>query len=723
MLCSKPTFRRVIQEERKEMSNKRWMLISGLVLLAALALVGCGGGEAEVITVIVEGAEGETIVETVIIEAGGAPEGPLMADEGLIDCLPLPEGATGYDAGTSLAAPMAPAVEVTAEDIYGELTLDPPEQGGDVLRIGTFSDVTDMNFFSANGPNNTVYNSYMLPPAPGMFGVRGLDFAIIPDLAAMDGVPTPEDDGNGGWFAEITLRDDVTWSDGEPFTADDIVFTGMLVLDTGFISGNFAQWYDANFITSIEAVDDYTVRYNFSIRPGLGRWDNGMAQAPILAEHFWAPLVEAAGVLAPIEALDEDPAEEDLIAAQSEAWALLYAIDVTGEPTMGSFLLESREPGAFIQWVVNPDWYGADESFTALTPEGEEVTWEVGPFVDTVLYTIYADQNAAILAMQNDEIDFMLHPLGLQRGFQDQIEADPNLQIIFNNTNGYRYMAFNTRRRPMNDCSFRQAMTALIDKEYVANTVLAGVAFPMNTVVPVGNVAYHNPDVPRIGYGLTRAERITLAVEILENAGYTWDSGEAPYYDLENDQAVATGRLVLPDGTPVPDLELWAPNAGYDPLRATFGIHIESWLQEVGVPVTAHLAGFNILIPRGFTTHDFDFYILGWSAAIFPNSLSDTFTTAQAVPDGNNNSGYSNPDYDALAATITTCITYEECRDVAYELQNYLAIEVPYCVLFDTGIMEPYRPAALELPFYETLSGWQYLAGQTELLGTSARLR
>jgi peptide/nickel transport system substrate-binding protein len=43
----------------------------------------------------------------------------------------------------------------------------------------------------------------------------------------------------------------------------------------------------------------------------------------------------------------------------------------------------------------------------------------------------------------------------------------------------------------------------------------------------------------------------------------------------------------MPNGQPVPPLNMPAPSAGYDPLRSTFAIWIETWLNEFGIPLNA----------------------------------------------------------------------------------------------------------------------------------------
>jgi len=197
----------------------------------------------------------------------------------------------------------------------------------------------------------------------------------------------------------------------------------------------------------------------------------------------------------------------------------------------------------------------------------------------------------------------------------------------------------------------------------------------------------------------------------LEAAGYSWEGGAKPTWDADNRQVTPAGHLLLPDGTPVPQLELLAPSPGYDPLRSTFAIWIESWLNEVGIPAKANLAGFNVILQRVFSDQDFDMYILGYSLSIFPAYMRDFWHSEQAVKDGNNAGGYSNPKFDKLSDALLTCDTDKSCKEASDQLQILVSTELPMVVLFDTGIIETYRSAALEYPYTNTLSGLQYLNG------------
>ena len=711
-------------------SNKKLMLVFGVLIIASMILAACGGQtvvETIIVTEVVEIAGTPQVIEKVITatpppatEEPPSMDGPFLAEEGLIPCNPIPEVA--FNSGSAQMASLTSPIQVAqvAQSQPAKLTLAPAQQADDVYKVGVFSDVTTMNYWAGNGPDNTVWNSYMYSYRLVMYDLSGKYFTFVPSVATVTTPPPLTEEGDF-WVTEIPMRDDITWSDGEPFTAEDVAWTANAVLGLNLIGGNWQQWYDANFLDHLEAVDDYTVKYFYHTKPGLGRHEYGTLQAPILAEHYWAPFVEEA--MAPINELAADASEEDVITASAAAHDILFAVVPDGEPLAGTHLFERWEPGAFIENSANADYFqsgltieqwpnGAyldSEGTEVGTPEGEvETTIEVGPNTGAAIFTVYGSQDAVILALKNGEVDFVLNPLGLQRGLAEQIRSDPNLTVIENSVNGFRYLSFNNRRRPMNDCAFRQAVTVLIDKEFVTQTILQGVAFPFYSFVAEGNTAWYNPDVSKLGQGLTREERTNLAVAILEQAGYTWESGETPYWDPDNRQVVSAGHLIMPNGTPVPALTMPAPSPGYDPLRSTFAIWIETWLNEFGVPLEANLAGFNVIVPIIFTEQDFDMYILGWSLDIFPTSLFDFFSEEQAAQDGNNAGGYINPEFEASAGALLTCETLEECREEAFKAQAILSEELPYVVLFDTGIIEAYRSASIEFPYTEALSGLQY---------------
>lgn len=710
-------------------ARKNVLVVLSFLLVASMVLSACQPTTVEVVKTVVVTEEvireGTPQVIEKVITATPEPAAPeettgFLPADSMVACNPLPELAfSGSGPTVANAAAQVAAAQSAAAKVFGAPMPSAQQQGGVVYRVGVFEDVTTLNHWAANGPDNTVWNSYMLPQRLTMYGLTDKYFTFTPQAAAE--MPPPLAQEGDKWVVQIRMREDITWSDGTPFTAEDVAFTGNTVLKIGLIGGNWGQWYDGNFLESIEAVEPYVVKYIYHTKPGLARHEWGTLQAPILSKAYWEPIVAAA--VAPIDALAATATDEEKAAAQSEAQKTIFAHVPDGEPMAGAFTMQRWEAGAFLEVTKNPDYfltglevsqyangaYQDSEGFSAGTPEGDvETTYTVGPNVDSVIYTIYGSQDAAILALRNGEVDFVLNSLGLQQGLANSVRDDPNLAVLTNPTNGFRYLSFNNRRRPMNDCSFRQAVAVLIDKEFVTGTILQGVAYPLYTFVPEGNKAWYFSDTPQIGKGLTREQRVNLAIAILEGAGYTWEGDAKPAWDADNRQVTAGGRLIMPDGTPVPELNMLAPSPGYDPLRSTFAIWIETWLNEVGIPLKANLAGFNVIVPKIFSEQDFDMYILGWSLGLFPSFLRDFFSEEQAALEGNNAGGYINQAFEDQSLGLLTCETEVACKELSDQIQILLATELPYVLLFDTGIYEAYRSASVEYPYTSQLSGLQY---------------
>lgn len=636
-------------------SNKlvrwRWLV---LVTMLALVAAACQGGGGEVTTTTAGGAE-----ETTTTAAGGE------------------ETTTTAGASTE----------------------------GFTYRLGIFQDTTTDNYWAYMDPAGTVWNQYVLSPTkPALYQINAPGLEFDADLASSAEVPTGAAEGDG-WAIEVTLRDGATWSDGTPITANDIVFTYETVRDFA-LGGSWLDAFpiaseenpDAPALTAVEAVDDQTVKFVFNIQPGLAVWPHGVGLAPIMPAHVWADAVAEA-------ATSEDPA------------AALYGAVGTGvDVSGGPMVFAERQEGAFARNTANADFYDTGREITS-----GDVTYTVGPYATEAIFSLYGGQDAAVLALAAGEVDYLLNPLGMQRGLLAQVEGNEDLTAVVNPTNGFRYLAFNMREEPMSIPAFRDALALMIDKEFMANNVLQGVAFPLYATVPEGNTKWYNAEaaeaIASVYAGKSTADRLSEAVELLRGAGFTWEV--EPTMD-EAGVTIIGGDGIMLNGAPVRELEVMAPGPGYDPLRATYSIWIETWLNQLGFEAEANPTDFNAIVnavytPTADNTLEFDMFILGWSLG---NPALPTYHTSfwygpndTLLNGGNNAPGFQSDAFDALADQFNAAQTEEEAYDLMWQMEEILAVEKPYILLFDTGILEFYRQANVNFPFTDTLSGLQFLSG------------
>ena len=691
------------------LSNHARLSILVLTVLAILALAACS--EPEPVTVVKEVEVPVEVIKEVPVEK--------IVEKEVVKEVPV-EKVVEKIVEVVKEAPPAPEPETTT--------------GPPIYQMGIFEEPISRNFWNYyGGPAGSVWTGYVLNGHSGsMYGYSDQRFDWVPGLAADFPTDLTKETVSDGefWTAEVPLRTGVMWSDGHELDSGDFLFTVNTVLELQ-LSSNWASVVDKAFLERVEAPDSRTLKVYFKTTdaegnpqtPGLSVWQFGLGFMPVMAEHYWAPVIEEVKGAGEVE-------------QQQEA---LFAHVPDGEPTLGGFTFSKWEPGAFYENDTDPGYYslgtvitnyanGAfsesnDRTGYSATHFGEAtgdkvLEYTVGPHMESEIFSIYGNQDAAILALTKGDIDYVFNPLGLEKGFLDRVRNTPDLQIAANANNGVRYMGFNVRKAPMDITEFRQAVATVIDKEFVARTVLQDAAIPVYAMVPEGNEFWHNADVPKFGQGLSRGERIAQAVELLKSAGFTYE--EEPEISEDGNFVAKQGKgLKMPDGSPVPEMTLLAPSAGYDPMRSTFAIWVDRWLNDIGIPVRAHLTGFNVIVDALFSpsvAEDLDMWILGWGLSIFPDYLENFFHSRHSpeIGGGYNWGGYANDQFDELSLGLLSETTIEGAQDKVYQLQAFLAEDLPYVPLFTTPKLDAYRPSRVEFPYTSVLGGLEQQGGMQQ---------
>ncbi len=150
----------------------------------------------------------------------------------------------------------------------------------------------------------------------------------VPEIAAE--IPTAE---NGGLSADgktitVHLREDVTWSDGTPLTADDFVFSyDMIMSDKNIVSGRYPY---EDYVASVTAAEAHTLV--ITLTEPFAPWLATIFQSWVLPKHILQPVFEAEGTL--------DNA------------------DWNRNPTVGvgPFVFSEWESGSHIIFKANPNW-------------------------------------------------------------------------------------------------------------------------------------------------------------------------------------------------------------------------------------------------------------------------------------------------------------------------------------------------------------------------------
>ena len=291
----------------------------------------------------------------------------------------------------------------------------------------------------------------------------------------------------------LTLRDDVTFSDGAPFTSADVVFTCAVVYDPKVASVLASALKVQNKPLQVTAPDAHTivVAMPAPFAPGLALLDS----LPILPKHQ----LEAAYTSGKFQ----------------DAW------NVSTTPGsmagLGPFVLTQYQPGQRLVFSRNPHYWRKDAAGAPL------------PYLDAISLEIVASQDAEILRMQAGSIDLMaqadLRPqdyASLKRiagqGFT-LVElgpaVDPNM-LWFNLTPA---AAARPGKSFLQRAEFRQAVAYAVDRDAIVSSVYLGDATPIYGPVSPGNKAWYSDQAPRYPYDPAKAKALLARVGLVDRNG------------------------------------------------------------------------------------------------------------------------------------------------------------------------------------------------------------
>jgi peptide/nickel transport system substrate-binding protein len=324
------------------------------------------------------------------------------------------------------------------------------------LIVGTETDIEgfDPGHASALATTRVISNVLegLLKYTPGTVDLEPLLATEVPSLE------------NGGISADgltytFKLRQGVTFHDGSPFNAEAVKMTYQRLYDKEFAhydETNTSGFFLAG-MTSVEAVDEYTVAFT------LG--------APNAA-FMELSNIYAGRILSPKAIQEVEPTQ----------WA-------EGGYGSGPFTLASWEKGVKVELARNENYWGAK------------------PGLKTLIFRPIPEPTARVAALLNGEVDMIVVVPPDSIG---EIQSDTNLTYEQGPSLHYWFIQLNTTAGPFTDVRVRQAANYAVDKEGLANDILAGSAVPATQPMPAANWSY-NPDV--LGYPYDPEKAKTLLAE------------------------------------------------------------------------------------------------------------------------------------------------------------------------------------------------------------------
>lgn len=268
----------------------------------------------------------------------------------------------------------------------------------------------------------------------------------------------------GGRIYTFTLRDDVKWHDGKPFTADDVVFTFKNIIDPKSGSRLVS---DFSTIKEVVAVNPTTVKFTLS--------------APFAP--FLTLLGHNAGIL-----------PKHLLAGKNlnDATAFNRMMPVG----TGPFKVTRAVPGSSITLEANKDYYGNK------------------PKLSGIVFKVVPDINAQVAQLKSGELDWVnIEPNNLA-----SVQNDPNIVIKQANAVQHFLVFFNRKNPLFAPAKVREAMQYAVNRKAIIEGVLKGFAdYPTGTI-PTALRKYYDKSIKPIQYDPARAK------QLLAQAGWKPDA-------------------------------------------------------------------------------------------------------------------------------------------------------------------------------------------------------
>jgi peptide/nickel transport system substrate-binding protein len=292
----------------------------------------------------------------------------------------------------------------------------------------------------------------------------------------------------------LNLRRGLRFSDGEPFDADDVLFSFKVYLDEQSHSSQRDLLVASGKSIKLEKLDSYTVRFTFP------------------APYSAAERVFDGFAILPRHLLEKDFHEGRI----GQAWTLgTRPAKVAG---LGAFRLKQVIPGDRIVLERNPYYWKIDAKGQRL-PYLDELTFVVVPTQDAQVMRFQAGESHIVSGLSAD--NFAVLEQEQQARHFKLYDAGPGLE--------YNFLMFNLNadidgRLPevarkqiwFRDVRFREAVSASIDRAGIVRLVYRNRGVALATHVSPGNRAWFNSAVPVPVRSLPRAR------ELLKAAGFRW---------------------------------------------------------------------------------------------------------------------------------------------------------------------------------------------------------
>ena len=417
------------------------------------------------------------------------------------------------------------------------------------------------------------------------------------------------------------LRPGMTWSDGRPVTADDVVFSFETTMDKEIDAQRVASYLKD--VESAKALDDLTVQFKFTKRYYKSLEVSGAGYFTLIPRHVYAY-----GPGKPIpDAKTFNGLRDKLVGC-------------------GPYVFEDWTAGQQIVIKRNEHYYGER------------------PYFDRVIFRIVPDDTASLQMLKAQELDYM----GLSSDQYIRVEDDRKFganyrRLLYDAPSGYSYIAWNTRSPFFKDRRVRVAMTHLVPRERINERLFNGLLrvttgpfWPGGEGVDVP-LQYDRTIEP---YPFDPAKALALLAE----AGWRDTDGDGL---LDKDGEPLVFDILLPSSS----------EAGLDICSAA-----KEEMAKVGVKMEIRQLEWTVFVMR-LDERRYHAISLGWTGSIEGDPYQ-IWHSSSIENKGSNHVSFNNPESDRLIEAARLEFDRDKRNELYHKFHRLLHEEQPYTFLFSS---------------------------------------
>ncbi len=399
----------------------------------------------------------------------------------------------------------------------------------------------------------------------------------------------------------FTLRTGLQWSDGQPLTADDVVFTYRDIVFNPDVPT------DAKDSIRIGPNDRFPQGVFPSVRKVSDR------QVEFLLPEPFAPFLRATAAPDGILIMPQHKLAESLRTKGADGNLQFISTWNTDTPPQdivvnGAYLLDSYSPGQRLVFRRNPYYWRKDAQGNPL------------PLIERIVWQFIENTDTQLIRFRSGELDVMGDARPLRPEYFSLLKQEDRRGnfTVYNGGpwSGVLYLTFNLNRAQDKDgnpivdpvklswfsnLAFRQAIAHAIDRTRINNNIFRGLGIIQNSPISLQSPYFLKPEqgLKVYDYDLGKAK------QLLQGAGFRYNA-QQQLLDAQGNRV----RFTL------------LTNAG-NKVREAIGAQIKSDLSDIGIQVDFTPLNFNVLVEKTSTTRDWDAHIIGFTGGIDPHGAAN----------------------------------------------------------------------------------------------------